>query len=98
MLGSIEYCSVDWWTLSWMYAACACCVGVLLVFTLLGTSRTVVRRGTIQRPVLVHLLPVSTIRPLYLTLQSIFVNVTSHPALHNVTTDIRDRDANPGMI
>ena len=52
----------------------------------------------IHSPVLVHLLPLSIIRPKCFTWQSIFVNVTSHPALHSFTTDIRECDANPGMM
>ena len=55
--------------------------------------------GTIQRPVLVHLLPVSTTFPLYRTSTPMphFVNETSHPASHNFTTDISECDASPGM-
>ena len=55
--------------------------------------------GTTHRPVLVHLLPVSTTLPLYLTSTPIphFVSETSHPALHNFTTDISECDASPGM-
>ena len=54
--------------------------------------------GTIQSPVFKHFLPVNTIRPLYFTVQSIFVKVTSHPALHSFTTESSEWEASPGMI
>ena len=45
-----------------------------------------------------YLLPLSTTLPRYTTVQSIFVNFVSHPALHNRTTDNRECDARPGMM
>ena len=43
--------------------------------------------GTNHRPVFMHLLPCSTIRPLYRTVQVILSNVTVHPALVSLVTD-----------
>ena len=43
------------------------------------------------------MLPVRTILPLYLAVASVILNVTSHPALHNITTNTKKFDANPGM-
>jgi len=53
--------------------------------------------GSIQRPVRVHFRPQSIICPRYLTTQPILVNETSHPALHNFTTDNKECAASPGM-
>ena len=55
---------------------------------------------TIQRPVLVHLLPWSTMRSLYRksTPMPNLVNLTSRPALHSFTTDISNYLARPGMM
>ena len=73
---------------------------------MLSTGETLVRsvilplkvfKGTIHNPVRTHLLPVRTILSLYLTVASIILNVTLHPALHNGTTDTKEFDANPGM-
>jgi hypothetical protein len=55
-------------------------------------------RGTIHKPVLVHLCPQMIVRPRYTMVQLIFVKVTVHPALHMVTTERREWDARPGMI
>ena len=52
----------------------------------------------IHRPVIVHLLTLSIIQPKCFTWQSIFVNVTSYPALHSFTTYMKECDANPGMM
>ena len=56
--------------------------------------------GTIHRPVLVHLLPVSISIHLYLTSTPIphFVNDTSYPASHSFTTEMSEYDAKSGMI
>ena len=67
-------------------------VGVMLGLWLAGLMLTN------HRPVLVHLLPLKTICPLYLTSQLIFVRVTSHPALHNFTIESSEREANPGTM
>ena len=61
-------------------------------------SLVVVSNGNIHNPALVHLFPFSTILPWYVTMHSILVNVTSHSALHNRTTDSNECDANPGII
>ena len=53
--------------------------------------------GTSHSPVRRHLCPLMMARPRYLTVQPILVNMTSHPALHNVTTDRRECDASPGI-
>jgi hypothetical protein len=55
-------------------------------------------RGTIHKPILVHLCPHSIVRPRYTMVQLIVVKVTVHPALHMVTTERREWDARPGMI
>ena len=63
-----------------------------------GVILSVLSSFIIYRPVLVHLLNLGIIRPKCFTWQSIFVNITSHPALHSFTTDIRECDANPGVM
>ncbi len=55
-------------------------------------------RGTIHKPVLVHLCPQIIMRPRYILVQLIFVKVTVHPVLHMVTTERSEWDARPGMI
>jgi hypothetical protein len=55
-------------------------------------------RGTIHKPVLVHLCPQAIVRPGYTMVQLIFVKVTVHPALHMVTTERKEWDTRPGMI
>ena len=70
------------------------CCGLLLS----GVVLAVLFSFIIHRSVLVQLLPLSIIRLEFFTWQSIFVNVTSNPALHSFTTDIRECDANPGMM
>ena len=55
-------------------------------------------RGTIHKPVLVHLCPQTIVRPRYTMVQLIFVKVTVHPALHMVTTERSEWDARPMMI
>ena len=67
-------------------------------FLMDGVSLAVLVRFIIQRHVLVHLLPLSTILPKCFTWQSILVDVTSLPSLHSFTTDIRERDADTGMM
>ncbi len=55
-------------------------------------------RGTIHKPVLVHLCQQTIVRPRYKMVQLIFVKVTVHPALHMVTTERREWDNRPRMI
>jgi hypothetical protein len=55
-------------------------------------------RGTIHKPVLVHLCPQTIVRPRYSMVQLILVKITLHPALHMVTTERREWDARPGMM
>ncbi len=54
--------------------------------------------GIIHRPVRVHLFPHIIVRPRYVMVHPIFVKSTSHPALHSVTTLMRECDAKPGMM
>ena len=54
--------------------------------------------GIIHRPVRVHLLPHIIVRPRCVIVHPIFVKSTSHPALHSVTTLMRECDAKPGMM
>jgi hypothetical protein len=55
-------------------------------------------RGIIHNPVRTHLLPHRIVRPRYLIKHAIFVNITSHPMLHCMTTLMRECEANPGMM
>ena len=54
-------------------------------------------RDTIHSPVLVHFFPFMIVLPRYLTATPIFVKVILHPALHSVTTEMRECEARPGM-
>ena len=54
--------------------------------------------GIIHNPVRMHLLPHRIMRPRYLIEHPIFVNSTSHPTLHSMTTLMRECEANPGMM
>ena len=45
-----------------------------------------------------HLFPHIIVRPRYVMVHPIFVKSTSHPALHSVTTLMRECDAKPGMM
>ena len=67
------------------------------IFARIGTSIVFVS-GIIQSPVRVHLLHLTIVLPLYLISQEISLMSTSHPALHNVTTDTNECDANPGTM
>jgi hypothetical protein len=98
----------------WMYLAYSAADDVALtlaamakVGSVLGSLRKVggpaawvlaPQRGTIHKPVLVHLCPHTIVRPRYTMVHLFFVNVTVHPALHMVTTERREWDARPGMI
>ena len=57
-----------------------------------------IESGSFHNPVLVSFLPVIKTRPRILTVQSIFVNVTSHPESHSFTTDSSEYAASPGMM
>ena len=78
-------------TLAVTLSVIGCCGRQVVCAGLGGVS------GSIQRPVLAHLRPQSITCPRYLTTQPILVNVTSHPALHNFTTDNSECVASPGM-
>ena len=80
--------------IGWMCVLLCTWCGLLLY----GVILSVLSSFIIHRPFLVHLIPLSIIRPNCFTWQSIFVNITSHPALHSFTTDISECDANPGMM
>ena len=78
------------------FVVCLCrCVASLIVVAV-----GVVSNGTIQRPVVKHLLPSSTSYPWYRTSTAIpnFVNDTSHPASHSFMTEIREYDVDPGTM
>ncbi len=55
-------------------------------------------RGIIHNPVRMHLLPHRIVRPRYFIEHPVFVNSTLHPALHSMTTLMRECEANPGMM
>jgi hypothetical protein len=55
-------------------------------------------RGIIDSPLCMHFLPHIIVRPRCVMVHPILVNSTSHPALHSVTTLIRECDAKPGMM
>ena len=78
-------------TLAATLSVTACCVVKVVC------AGSVFVSGSIQRPVCVHFCPQSITCPRYLTTQPILVNETSHPALHNFTTDNRECAASPGM-
>ena len=91
---------------SLLMAACGVCTSEarmtvgLCVFVLQGHCMLSysVLQGTIHTPVLVHLCTLRIILPQCVMVQLIFVNFTSHPALHNRTTDNRECGARPGMM
>ena len=80
------------WKVGWVVCFGVCSI-VLAMFVEVGCiSGGVVLggwlvSGTNHRPVFTHLLPRSTIRPLYRTVQEILSNVTVHPALVNLVAD-----------
>ena len=78
----------------WMSLLLWRCCGLLLS----GMILAVLVSFIIHMPFLVHFLPLSIIRRKCFTWQSIFVNFTSHPALHSFKDDISEFDANPGMM
>ena len=57
-----------------------------------------IESGSIHNPVLVSFLPVIRTRLRIRIVQSIFVNVTSHPALHSFTSDNAEYVANPVIL
>ncbi len=56
------------------------------------------QRGIIHNPVRVHLLPQRITLPRYVIVHPILVKMTLQPALHRVTTEIREWEARPEMI
>ena len=73
------------------------CVG-MVAGALVGSPLACGWIGTIHNPVRLHLYPCKTMRPLCFTMHPILVNVTSHPALHNFTTESNECEARPGMM
>ncbi len=55
-------------------------------------------RGTINKPVQVHLWPHTILWPRHTMVQLILVKVTVYPALNIVTMERRECDARPGMM
>ena len=54
--------------------------------------------GSIHNPVFGSLLYVIKTRSCTRTVHEIFANMTSHPSLHSLTTDISEYAANPGAM
>ena len=54
--------------------------------------------GTNHSPVHENFVPLRTVFPLYLTVTSYLLNVTSHLALQSTTTDINEFDSSPGIM
>ena len=102
---------MHWW-MYWAYSAMDDVAATLAAMAMVGSAvgcicslpcwsavwMSELLRGTIHKPVLVHLCPQMIVRPRYTMVQLIFVKVTVHPALHMMTTERRDWDARPGMI
>ena len=61
-----------------------------------GARHVLLLSGIIHRPVVVHLCPQTIIFPLCLIVHPILVKMTSHPALHRLTTEISECDARCG--
>ncbi len=80
-----------------IFAMC-CAVGGVVGFMIGGVGRCRSISGIIHSPVLVHLLPHSIVRPLYLIVHPILLNVTSQPALQRLTTEMRECDARLGSM
>ena len=53
---------------------------------------------TNHKPLLVHLWPCRTVLPLYFTVAPMSFSSTSHPALHNLTTERRECRDSPGIM
>jgi hypothetical protein len=93
----------------WMKSACPAAVDVALTLASMAIGRALavaysgmragdVVRGTIHRPVHVHLLPHKIVLPWCVIVHPIFVKWTSHPAFLNVMTETRECNASPGMM
>jgi hypothetical protein len=93
----------------WMKRACSTAVDVALILATTAIGRPLavacsgmragdVVRGIIHRPVHVHLLPHRIVLPRCVIIHPIFVKWTLHPAFVNVTTEMRECNASPGMM
>ena len=106
-----------WWYMVSSTCVLCMCVALSRYCSLLGCGRrqmslvsdantvsvllSVSSRGSIKRPVLVHLLPWSITHTLYRTVTPIwnFVNCTLHPASsHSLTTGIRETISRKGLM
>ena len=98
----------DWW-MNWMYSLGLDKLRVCVIFEMMcsvvgfGVGASVGTlfnppSGIIHRPVVVHLCPQIIVRPLCLMVQPSFVNVTSHPALQRLTTEMRECEARFGRM
>jgi hypothetical protein len=65
---------------------------------MLAADGGVGQRGIIHNPVQVHLLPQKMILPQYVIVHPILVKATLQPALHRVTTEMREWEARPGIM
>jgi len=81
-----------------MIFAMCCWVGVGVGFMMgsVGCVPLLSYNGIIHSPVLVHFLPHSIVRPLYLIVHPILLNVTSQPALQRLTMEISEWDERLG--
>jgi hypothetical protein len=70
----------------------------MLAWFLFADDGSVGQRGIIHNPVWVHLLPQRITLPQYMIVHPILVKTTLQPALHRVTTEMREWEARPGMI
>ncbi len=73
-------------------------MGSKLARLLFVDNGSVGQRGIIHNPVQVHLLPQRITLPRYVIVHPILVKTTLQPALHRVTTEIREWEARLGMI
>ncbi len=73
-------------------------VGSKLARLLFVDNGGVGQRGIIHNPVRVHLLLQRITLPRYVIVHPIMVKTTLQPALHRVTTEIREWEARLGMI
>jgi hypothetical protein len=73
-------------------------VGSKLAWLLFADAGGAGRRGIIHNPVRVHLLPQRITLPQYMIVHPILVKMTSQPASHRVTMEMREWEARLGMI
>jgi hypothetical protein len=73
-------------------------VGSKLARLLFADNGGMGQRGIIHNPVRVHLLPQRITLPQYMIVHPILVKTSLQPAVHRVTTEIREWEARPEMI